>query len=127
MHPSVHSSTIHMKQPKYPSTEKRIKKLWYIDTMEYYSAAKRNELESVLVRWTNPEPIMQSEVHQKEKNKYQILIHKDGIWKNGADESICRAGIETQTERRDLGTQQRKERVGQIQSSSKDRALPYAK
>ena len=45
------------------------------------------------------------------------------VWKKTRE----RAGIETQTERRDLGTQQRKERVGQIQSSSKDRALPYAK
>ena len=91
--------------------------------MEYYSAIKRNELESVLVRWTNPEPSMQSEVHQKEKNKYRILTHKDGVWKNDTDESICRAGIETQTQRRDLWTQQRKQRVGQIQSSSKERTF----
>ena len=104
-------------------TDEWIKKLWYIDTMEYYSAIKRNELESVLVRWTNPEPSMQSEVHQKEKNKYRILTHKDGVWKNDTDESICRAGIETQTQRRDLWTQQRKQRVGQIQSSSKERTF----
>ena len=66
-------------QPKCPSADEWIKKLWYIDTMEYYSAIKRNELESVLVRWTNPEPSMQSEVHQKEKNKYHILMCKYGI------------------------------------------------
>ena len=43
--------------------------------MEYYSAIKRNAFESVLVRWMNLEPIIQSEVSQKEKDKYRILIH----------------------------------------------------
>ena len=57
------------------------KELWYIDTMEYYSAIKRNEFESVLVRWMNLEPVIQSEVSQKEKNKYRIniLTHIYGI------------------------------------------------
>ena len=50
------------KQPRCPSTEEWIKKLWYIYTMEYYSAIKRNTTESVLMRWMNLEPIMQSEV-----------------------------------------------------------------
>ena len=45
------------KQPRYPSTDKWIKKLWYIYTMEYYLAIKRNEFESVLVRWMNLEPV----------------------------------------------------------------------
>ena len=44
--------------------------------MEYYSAIKRNTFESVLVRWVNLEPIIQSEVSQKEKNKYHILMHR---------------------------------------------------
>ena len=61
------------------STEEWIKKLWYIYTMEYYSAIKRNTLESVLMRWMKIEPIMQSEVSQKEKYKYRILIHMYGI------------------------------------------------
>ena len=65
--------------------------------MEYYSAIKRNEFESPLVRWMNLEPIIQSEVSQKEKNKYHILTRIDVIWKNGTDEPVCRAGIETQT------------------------------
>ena len=43
--------------------------------MEYYSAIKRNAFESVLMRWMNLEPIIQSEVNQKEKNNYHILIH----------------------------------------------------
>ena len=51
------------------------KELWYIYTMEYYSAIKRNIFESVLVRWMNLEPIIQSEVSQKEKDKYRILVH----------------------------------------------------
>ena len=52
-----------------------IKKLWHIYTMEYYSAIKRNAFESVQMRWTNLEPIIQSEVSQKEKAKYCILMH----------------------------------------------------
>ena len=65
------------KQPRYPSTDEQIKKLWYIYTMDYYTAIKGNAFESVLMRWINLEPIMQSEVSQKEKDKYCILTH---IW-----------------------------------------------
>ena len=61
------------KQPRCPSTDEWIKKLWYTYTMEYYSAIKRNAFESVLMRWMNLEPIIQSEVSQKEKDKYHIL------------------------------------------------------
>ena len=50
------------KQPRCPSTDEWIKKLWYIHTMEYYSVLKRNTFESVLIRWMNLEPIKQSEV-----------------------------------------------------------------
>ena len=63
------------KQPRCPSTDKLIKKLWYIYTMEYYSAIKRNSFESVLMRWMNLEPILQSELSQKEKYKHCILTH----------------------------------------------------
>ena len=63
------------KQPRYPSADEWIKKLWYIYTMEYYSAIKRNAFESVLMRWMNLEPIIHSEVSQKEKGKYHILKH----------------------------------------------------
>ena len=51
----------------------------YILEMEYYSAIKRNPFESVLMRWMNAEPIIWSEVSQKDKNKYCILIHIYGI------------------------------------------------
>ena len=63
------------KQPRCPLTDEWIKKLWYIYTMEYYSAIERNIFESVLTRWAKLEPIIQSEVSQKEKYKYCILTH----------------------------------------------------
>ena len=63
------------KQPRCPSTDEWIKKLWYIYTIEYYSAIKRNTFESVLMRWMNLEPIIQSEVSQKGKDKYSVLMH----------------------------------------------------
>ena len=62
------------KQPKCPSTDEWIKKLWYIYTMEYYSAIKRNEIGSFVDTWMDLETVIQSEVSQKEKNKYRILI-----------------------------------------------------
>ena len=67
------------KQPRCPSTDEWIKKLQYIYTMEYYSAIKRNTFESVLIRWMNLEPIIQSGVSQKEKDKNCILTHIYGI------------------------------------------------
>ena len=63
------------KQPRCPSADEWIRKLWYIYTMEYYSASKKNTFESVLMRWMKLEPIIQSEVSQKEKHKYSILTH----------------------------------------------------
>ena len=63
------------KQPRCPSIDDWIKKLWYLYTMEYYSAIKRNVFESVLMRKMNLELIIQSEVSQKEKEKYHILTH----------------------------------------------------
>ena len=67
------------KQPSCPSTDEWIKKLWCIYTMKYYSAIKRNTFDSVLMRWMNLEPIIQSEIGQKEKEKYCILMHIYGI------------------------------------------------
>ena len=67
------------KQPRCPSTDEWIKKLWYIYTMGYYSAIKRNVFESVLMRWMNLEPIIQSEVSQNEKDKNCILTHINRI------------------------------------------------
>ena len=58
-----------MKQPRCPSADEWIRKLWYIYTMDYYSAIKKNTFESVLMRWMKLEPIIQSEVSQKEKHQ----------------------------------------------------------
>ena len=63
------------KQARCPSTDEWIKKLWYIYTMGYYSVIKRKAFEAVLMKWMNLEPIIQSEVSQKEKDKYCILRH----------------------------------------------------
>ena len=67
------------KQPRCPSADEWIRKLWYIYTMEYYSAVKKNTFESVLMRWMKLEPIIQSEVSHKEKHQYSILTHIYGI------------------------------------------------
>ena len=84
------------KQPKCPSTDEWIKKMWYIYTKEYYSAIKRNEIGSFVETWLDLETVIQSEVCQKKKKEYRILMHICGIWKNGSDELVCMAEIETQ-------------------------------
>ena len=66
----------------------------FLILVEYYSAIKRNELGSFIEMWMDLESVIQSEVSQKEKNKYRILTHICGILKNDTDEPICRAGIE---------------------------------
>ena len=67
------------KQARCPSADEWIRKLWYVCTMEYYSAIKKNTFESVLMRWMKLEPIIQSEVSQKGKHQYSILMHIYGI------------------------------------------------
>ena len=67
------------KQPKCPSIEEWIKKMWYIYTMEYYSAIRRNAVGSFVEMWMDLETVIESEVSQKEKNKYRILMHICGI------------------------------------------------
>ena len=66
-------------QPRCSSADEWIRKLWYIYTMEYYSAITKITFESVLMRWMKLEIIMQSEVSQKEKHQYSILMHIYGI------------------------------------------------
>ena len=65
------------KQPRCPFTDEWIKRLWYIIKMEYYSAVEMNAFESVLLRWVNLEPILQSEVSQKER---KISSSNTYIW-----------------------------------------------
>ena len=100
-----------------PSTEEWIKKMWYIDTREYYSAIKRNETGSFVELWLDPESAIQREGSQKEKNKHCILmcIYIYGIWKNSTDEPICRAEIEMQTYRSDLCVQWGDGKVGRAE------------
>ena len=63
------------RQPRCPSIDEEIKKMWYIHTIKYYSVIKKNEFESVAVRSMNLEPVLQSKVSQKEKNRYRTLMH----------------------------------------------------
>ena len=83
VHSNVHHSTVYIarswKQPRCSSADKWIRKLWYIYTMKYYSAIKKNSFESVLMRCMKLEPIIQSEVSQKDKDHYSILTYIYGI------------------------------------------------
>ena len=63
------------KQPKCPSTDEWIEKMWYIYAMEYYSAIKRNKIRPFVEMWMDLEAVIQNKVSQKEKNKYRILMH----------------------------------------------------
>ena len=78
----ISDTEIYMRYLKYficPSADEWIRKLWYIYTMEYYSAIKKNTFESVLMRWMKLKPIIQSEVNQKEKHQSSIIMHIYGI------------------------------------------------
>ena len=67
------------KQPKCPSTDEWIQKMWHIYTMECYSAIKRNEIELFVVRWMDLESVIQSELSQKEEKEYRMLTLIYGI------------------------------------------------
>ena len=84
-----------LKQPRCPLTDEWIRRCG-TDIQNYYLAIKRNSSESLLVRWMNLEPVIQSELNQKEKNKYCTLTHIYGIQKNSTEEPICREGMEMQ-------------------------------
>ena len=82
MYPNVHCSTVYNSQDleatKCPSTDEWIKKMWYIYTMEYYSATKKNEIMPFAATWMDLETIL-SEVSQTEKNKYHMISLICGI------------------------------------------------
>jgi len=100
------------KQPRCPSSDEWIRKLWYIYTMEYYSAIKKNTFESVLMRWMKLEPIIQSKVSQKEKHQYSILTHIYGIYKDGNNNPVSETAKETQMYRTVFWTLWERERGG---------------
>ena len=84
MHPNVHCSTIYTiaktwKQPKCPSTGEWIQTMWYIYTMEYYSAIKKNEIMPSAATWMDLEIIIPSEVSQTDKDKYHMILLICGI------------------------------------------------
>ena len=100
MYPNVHCSTVYIartwKQHRCPSADERIKKLWYIHMMKYYSATKRNEF------WVSSSEVDEprdccTEWSKSEREKKYILIQIYGVLKNGTDELICKAAVEMQT------------------------------
>ena len=102
MHPNVYYSTFSiqdMESAKCSLVEEWIKKMWYIYTMEYYSSIKMNEIVPFAEMWMALETVLQSEVSQKGKNKYHILMHICILQKNDIEELIYRTEIETQTQR----------------------------
>ena len=74
--------------------------------MDYYSTIRRNDTRTFVEMWMDLEFVAQNEVSQKEKNKYHILMRLCGIWKDGTDECVCRAGAETQMQRMDVWTEE---------------------
>ena len=100
------------KQLRCPSADEWIRKLWYIYTMEYYSAIKKNSFESVLMRWIKLEPMIQSEVSQKDKDQFSILTHIYGILKNGSNNPMCKTEKGTHMYRTDFWILGEKVRVG---------------
>ena len=83
-----------LQQPKCPTTDGGVENLWYIYTMEYYSAMKRNAVGSCVETWMDLES--HTEWSKAEKNKHCTLMHICGVLKSGTDTSVLRAGIETQ-------------------------------
>ena len=100
------------KQPRCPSAYEWIRKLWYTYTMEYYSTITKNTFESVLMRWMKLEPIIQSEVSQKEKHQYNILTQIYGIQTDGNNNPVYETAKETQMYRTVFWTLWERERVG---------------
>ena len=100
MHFSVHAALFTTartwKRLKCPSTEEWIKKIWYIYTMEYYSAIEKNKIMPFAAKRMDLEIVILSEVSQKKKNKYCIISLRCGFQKNGTDELIHKVEIETQ-------------------------------
>ena len=117
------------KQLRCPLTDEWINKLWSIHSMQYYLAIERNTFESVLMKQMKLESIIQREVSQKEESKYRTLMHIHRIQKNGTDETICRAAVDTDTENRLMDTAGWGEggMGGGCGESNRETTLPYVK
>ena len=111
------------KQPRYPSTDEWIKELWYIYTMQYYSAIKNNAFESVIKTCMNTEPIIQTKVSQKEKDKYCILMHIHGFRKVVLKNLLT--GQQWRNRPMDMGKGE--ERVRGMERVTWELILPYVK
>ena len=84
------------KHPRCPSAYEWIRRLWYMYTMDYCSAIGKNTFESVLMRWMKLKPIIQSEVSQKEKHQYSVLMCIYGIQEDSNDDPVCKTAKEAQ-------------------------------
>ena len=84
------------KQPKCPSTKEWIKKMWYIYTMEYYSAIKKNEVMPFAATWIDLEFVILSEVSQTEKEKYHMISHMWTLKKNDTNELIYKTETDSE-------------------------------
>ena len=84
-------------QPKCPSTEEWIKKMWYIHAMEYYSAIKNNEIMPFATTWMDLEMIILSEGHQTEKDKYHDITYMWNLKKADINEFIYKTETGSQT------------------------------
>ena len=115
------------KQPRCPPTDEWIKKLWYIYTMEYYSAIKRNAFESILIRWMNLESVMQSEVSQKEKHKYHSNAYIKNLEKWYLRIYLQGNNGETDIENRLMDIGRGEERVRCMERVTWKLTLPYVK
>ena len=122
MQPNVHRITVYNSQDveatQIPISRRMDKEALYIYTMEYYSAVKKNSFESVLMRWMKLEPIIQSEVSQKDKDHYSILTHIYGIQKDSNNNPIYKIEKETQIYRTEFWTLWEKARVGYFQETA---------
>ena len=101
MYSDVHCSSIYnsktWKQPQCPLTEEWIKKKWYIYTIEYYSATKKNKIPAFLATWMDLETIMLSEVSHTMRHQHQMLSLTYAIWKKGHNELLCKTDTDSQT------------------------------
>ena len=115
-------------QPRCPSTDEQIKKLWYTYSGVLLSH-KRNVFKSVLMRWINQESFIQSEENKKEKYKYHTLMPIYGIQTDGTDEFIFQTAMEKQTQKTDLRTWQerRMERARCMERVTWKFTIPYVK